>query len=559
MLLATFNLPGAGRPGHPGADPAIVARRPRPSAAAKSSVSLRHPLRLAAGLLLAGWLCLPPALAAELKVAYDAGPETLDVQEQLTTGVLQLAHLSFDPLLRWTRELGFEPRLATRWERIDPLTMRFFLRRGVRFHSGNPLTAADFKFTFDRLRGSDDFARILADFNELRVVDDYTIDLVTSNPYPLVLHAATYLFALDREFYSGVDGNGNDKSAIVKNGESFASSRVSGSGPFRVVAREANGRIVFERFADYWDERSRGNVSRIVFTPIRDENARVDALLSGDVDLIAPVPSGQFERIRAADDAELVTIHGTRIVMLQMNQNRRPEFRRQRVRMAIVHAIDNDAIARDIMRGFATPAAQFSPPGYLGHNARLKPRHDLALARRLLQEAGYENGFRITLMAPEDRYGDDARVARAVADMLAKIGVEVELTTMSNAEYWPRFDDRAADLMMIGWRSETEDSANIFEFLAMTPTPDTHFGQYNSGNYSSEFVDATTLQAKQETDPEKRAELLREIETNIYQDAAFIPLYWQNLAWAARKGVNIEPVVNPLNLPYLGDLVVTGD
>ncbi len=512
--------------------------------------------RLATGIALLASLCLAPASAAELRVAYAAGPETLDIQEQLTPRVLQVAHLAFDPLLRWTRELGFEPRLAERWERIDPLTMRFFLRRDVRFHSGRSLTAQDLKFSFDRLKTSADFAPEFAVFSELRVVDDYTIDLVTSGPYPLMLHAATQLFALDRAFYSGSDADGNDKSAIVKNGASFASTHVSGSGPFRVVAREADGRLVFERFADYWDRRSPGNVTRIVFTPIADDKARVSALLAGEVDFIAPVPATELETIRAARDVDLVVLPGTRIVMLQMNQNRRPEFRRQRVRMAIVHAIDKSAITQQIMQGFATPAGQFSPPGYLGHNARLEPRYDLALARRLLQEAGYTKGFRVTMMAPTDRYGNDEAVARAVADMLAKIGIEVELTTLANAEYWPRFDDRAADIMMIGWHSDTEDSANLYEYLAMTPTEDTHFGQYNAGNYSSEFVDAATQQANQETDLEKRAQLLKEIEARIYQDAAVIPLYWQNLAWAARKGVGIEAVVNPLDLPYLGDLVI---
>ena len=554
-LLSTFSS-GDGPPARHNGDPAIAARPWRRPATATNPLPWRNGLRLVTALLLGAWLGCAPVSAAELRVAYDAGPETLDVQEQLSTGVLQLAHLSFDPLLRFTRELEFEPRLATRWERIDPLTVRFFLRRGVRFHSGNPLTAADFGFAFERLGNSDDFADIFADFSELRVVDEYTIDLVTSRPSPLVLHAATHLFALDREFYSGRDAGGNDRAAIVKNGASFASTRVSGSGPFRVVAREPGGRILFERFADYWDEDSPGNVDRIVFTPIPDAKARVDALLAGEVDFIAPVSPEHFERIRATGSVDLVTLHGTRIVMLQMNQNRRPEFRRQRVRMAIVHAIDNGAIAQRIMRGFATPAAQFSPPGYLGHNPKLEPRYDPELARRLLQEAGYDSGFRVTLMAPADRYGDDEAVARAVAEMLAKIDVEVELTTMSNDAYWPKFDDRAADLMMIGWRSQTEDSANLYEYLAMSPTPDTHFGQYNAGNYSSEFVDAATQQAAQETDPEKRAELLREIEARIYQDAAFIPLYWQNLAWAARKGVDIGPVVNPLNLPYLGDLVI---
>ncbi len=503
-----------------------------------------------------GLLSLAPAAATELRVAYDAEPVTLDIHEQLSASVLQLAHLSFDPLLRWDRDLRFEPRLATRWQRIDPTTVRFFLRRNVRFHSGNPMTAEDFKFTFERLKGSYDYRPVFENFTELRVIDDFTIDLVTSIPYPLVLHAATYLFPLDHKFYTGTDANGDDKAAIVKNGPSFASTQLSGTGPFRLVAREPGVRIVLERFSDYWDKGSPGNVSRIVVTPIENGKARVAALLAGDVDFIAPVPPGDFDRIRAASNVELVTLPGTRIVMLQMNQTRRPEFREQRVRMAIVHAIDKDRIARRIMGGFATPAGQFSPPGYLGHNAKLKPRYDLALARRLMREAGYANGFRITMMSPVNRYGNDAEIAREIAAMLEKINIKVELTTMANVEYWPKFDDRAADIMMIGWRSDTEDSANFYEFLAMTPDQSTGLGAYNSGNYSSDDVDTMTNMANLETDPEKRAEILRSIEARVYQDAAFIPLYWQNLAWAARKGVNIAPIVNPLNFSYLGDLVI---
>ncbi|MDH3631851.1 MAG: ABC transporter substrate-binding protein, partial [Gammaproteobacteria bacterium] len=148
------------------------------------------------------------------------------------------------------------------------------------------------------------------------------------------------------------------------------------------------------------------------------------------------------------------------------------------------------------------------------------------------------------------------KIAQAVAAMLSKINIKVDLQTMPKAQYWPAFDDRAADIMMIGWHSDTEDSANFFEFLAMTPDQSTGMGAYNGGNYSSDYVDTTTLAANRETDSAKRAEMLQAIEAKIYQDAGFIPLHWQNLAWAARKGVDVDPIVNALNFPYLGDLVV---
>jgi peptide/nickel transport system substrate-binding protein len=151
---------------------------------------------------------------------------------------------------------------------------------------------------------------------------------------------------------------------------------------------------------------------------------------------------------------------------------------------------------------------------------------------------------------------NDDKIAQAVAVMLAKINIKVDLQTMPKAQYWPAFDDRAADIMMIGWHSDTEDSANFYEFLAMTPNSDTGMGVYNSGNYSSNYVDEGTLAANRETDSAKRTKMLQAIEERIYNDAGFIPLHWQNLAWAARKGVNIDPIVNALNFPYLGDLVI---
>ena len=187
----------------------------------------------------------PLALAAdatkELKMAYDADPVTLDIHEQLSGGILQLSHMTFDPLLRWTKDLGFEPRLAESWERVDDKTMRFKLREGVKFHSGNELTTADVKFTFERLKESQDFKAIFKPFSAINVIDDYTFELVTSEPYPLLLNTATYIFPLDSEFYSGQTEDGKDKDAILKHGNSFASENLSGrrnsrtGGPGRTV------------------------------------------------------------------------------------------------------------------------------------------------------------------------------------------------------------------------------------------------------------------------------------------------------------------------------------
>ena len=496
------------------------------------------------------------ASAKTLKLAYDADPVSLDIHEQLSGGTLQLSHMVCDPLVRWNQDLGFDPRLAESWERQDDTTVRFNLRQGVKFHSGREMTAKDVKFTFDRLKQSEDFAGIFVNFTALNIVDDHTFDLVTEGPYPLVLHTATYIFPLDSEFYSGTDDNGKDKAEIIKHGDSFASTNISCTGPYTISEREQGVKVVFDRFADYWDANSPGNVEQIVMTPIKEDPTRVAALLSGDVDFAAPIPPTDLERIDASEDVNLVTMSGTRIITFQLNQERKEEFKDARVRQAIVYAINNEGIVEKIMKGFGTAAAQQSPKGYQGYHPDLQPRYDLDKAKALMKEAGYEDGFSVTMMAPNNRYVNDDKIAEAVAGMLAKINIDVDLTTMPKAQYWPKFDERAADMMMIGWHSDTEDSANFNEFLTMTPDEETGYGQYNSGNYSNAEVDQLTLDSAKETDEAKRIEMLQKVEQILYDEAAYVPLHWQDLAWAAKNGVNIDKVLNVMNFPYLGDLVI---
>ena len=208
------------------------------------------------------------------------------------------------------------------------------------------------------------------------------------------------------------------------------------------------------------------------------------------------------------------------------------------------------------MRGQATAANQLSPASFAGHNPALAPRYDLAKAKALMKEAGYADGLSVSMISPNNRYVGDARIAEAVAAMLAKIKIKVDLQTLPKAQYWQRFDERAGDIMMIGWQSDTLDSANFYEFLTMTPDKKTGYGQYNAGNYSNPEVDRLTLQTQTMTDPVARAAVLKKIERILYDDAALLPIQWQHLAWAARKNVKIGPVVNVIDMPYLGDLVI---
>jgi peptide/nickel transport system substrate-binding protein len=503
-----------------------------------------------------GCTTLAAAEGKTLRMAYDADPTSLDPHEQLASATLQLSHLVFDPLIRRRQDNTFEPRLAERWEQIDEVTLRFHLRDGVTFHSGRPLTADDVVWTFDRLKTSPDFKALFEPFQEARAVDNHTVDIVTKGSYPLTLNLATYIFPMDHAFYTGTDENGRPKDAVVKHGSSFASANISGTGPFRVTKREQGIRLELQRVDDYWDTESPGNVKKIVLTPIKEPATRVAALLAGDVDFIAPVPPTDFRRLEAAPCCTLVTMPSTRILTFQLNQNRVEAFKDPRVRKAMTYAINRKGIAKKIMRGFATPAGQLSPEGYAGHDPDITPPHNVEKARALMKEAGYEDGFSVTMIAPNNRYVGDARIAEAVAAMLAKINIKVDLQTMPKAQYWQRYDARDGDILMIGWQSDTQDSGNFFEFLAMTPDSATGYGQYNAGHYSNPEVDRLTMLSQSMTDSDARAKVLKKVERLLHDDAALLPIQWQHLAWAARKNVNIEPIVNAIDMPYLADLVV---
>jgi peptide/nickel transport system substrate-binding protein len=186
----------------------------------------------------AGVAGVAPAEAKTLRMAYDADPVSMDPHEQLSGGTLQFSHMVFDPLVRFTQDLAYEPRLAESWEQIDDRTMRFKLREGVTFHSGNPFTAEDVVFTVERLKQSPDFKGLFEPFVGAKAVDDHTVDLITKEPYPLVLTMATYIFPMDKAFYTGTDDNGEPKDALVKHGSTFASTNASGTGPFVVRTRE---------------------------------------------------------------------------------------------------------------------------------------------------------------------------------------------------------------------------------------------------------------------------------------------------------------------------------
>jgi len=489
-----------------------------------------------------------------LKLAMDADPVSLDPQVQLSGGMLQFSHMVFDSLVRYDQDMNFVPRLATKWERIDDLTMRFHLREGVKFHSGNDFTAEDVVFSLERLKRSEDFKGLFEPFTGAKVVDAHTVDLITKQPYGLVLNMATYIFPMDKKFYTGTDDKGKPKDLILKTDYSYANVNESGTGPYVVGQREQGVKVIFTRFADYWDHT--GNVEEIILTPIKNDATRVAALLSGDVDFIMPVPPQDLERINSTDGLQLVTMSGSRIISFQLNGERNPALADPKVRLAMAYAYDNNGVVDKIMKSFATAAGQMSPRGYAGHLEELAPRYDLEKAKALMAESGFPNGFEATMIAPNNRYVNDEKISEAFVSMMSKIGAKISLKTMPKAQYWDQFDAQVADIQMLGWHSDTEDSGNFYEFLSMCRNAETGYGQYNSGNYCNAKVDELTLAAQTETDMAKRAAQCQEAEKIQYDEAGFIPLHWQNLSWASKSNMDTPKVVNVMNFPYFGDLIV---
>lgn len=489
------------------------------------------------------------AQAIDIKIALDAEPVSLDPHEQLSEGALQYSHTVFDPLVRWRQDGSVEPRLAISWQMLNNTTLRLSLRQGVTFHTGNPFTASDVAFTLRRLKRSTDFKALFDVVANSEIIDNYTIDIHTRHPFPQLMSTLAYVFVLDEKFYQTRDD-------IVKFGHSFASNHESGTGPFIVVERIPGEKLRFVRNPQYWDNQSKGNVDSLEILPIRSDSTRLAALLTGDVDIISPIASIDIPRVERLPDVQLVSLPGTRIIMLQLNQARRPELRDLRVRQAMSLAINQPLIVEKVLRGYARPAGQLSAEPFLGHIDNLQPEFDLQRARQLMLEAGYEQGFSLTLMAPNDRYMSDEQIAQAVAAMFEKINIKVDFKTLPKAQYFQLYDQRAADVMMLGWQSDTLDSNNIFEFTVACRDLGSGLGAYNASGYCNPVVDNMVKQANQTLNIEKRQALMRAVEEQLAADIPVIPLHWQSMVWASRAGMNLGDIINLQNYPYLGDLVV---
>ena len=495
--------------------------------------------------------------AVTLRVSNQGDVQSMDPHSLNESLQLSFMASVYESLVGRGKDMSVVPLLATRWSQTSPTVWRFELRHGVKFHDGTPFTAEDVIFSFKR--GTDsgsDMRGYTAPIKEVRKVGDYTVDIETVAPYPILPDTLTVFAIMSKKW---CEENKAERPVDRRKGiENTASFKANGTGPFRLKERQPSVRTVLVRNFNYW-EKVESNLDEIDFTPIGNDATRVAALLSGETDVMEPVPLQDIERIKASPSFNVLQGPELRTVFLGMDQKRdellfssvkgKNPFKDVRVRKAFYQAIDIEAIKSRVMRGSASPTALMIGPGVRGFPADLNKRlpYDPEASKKLLAEAGYPNGFEIGMNCPNDRYVNDAAICQAVAANLARVGVKVNLTAETKVSYFPKILRRDTSFYLLGWTPSTADAHDALYNLMATPT-DKGQGQYNLGSYSNPRLDELTTKIQTETDQAKRAEMIREAFKIHADDVGHIPLHQQGLAWAYAKNVSLVQL--PTNYMY---------
>ncbi len=473
----------------------------------------------------------------------------------------------FERLTAWDKKLDLVPSLATSWELKSPTLWRFQLRRGVRFHDGTPFTAADVVFSIERAQlPSSNFKVYATPIGKARAIDAHTVEIETPQPSPLLLQLVNTVRIMSRAW---CEKNGALKPQDFKTGEeTYASRNANGTGPYTLVKREAEIATVMRKSPDWWglregrgDRRFEGNVDEMIYRPVKSDATRMAALVTGELDLVLDPPLQDIPRLRSDPRMRVVEGPENRVIFLVMDQEReelkysnvkgRNPLKDLRVRKALYHAIDLDAIRKQVMRGMSLPTGALVPTAAMSFPA-IEPRllaFDAERARRLLAEAGYPDGFEIGLTCPNNRYVNDERICTALAGMLAKVGIRVNVNAMPRAQFFQKVDQFDHSMHLYGWGGAATDPG-------FTLTPILHSrdgkgrGDFNSGRYRDEALDRLIESVEMEMDPARRRALMLEAFQRARDNVYLIPLHRQVIPWAARANVKLvhrpDNVVEPL-------------
>lgn len=487
------------------------------------------------------------ASAQTIRVANQGDATSLDPHSLNESLQLSLLGNVYEPLITRNRDLSLAPALATAWRQTAPTVWRFELRQGVRFHDGTPFTADDVVFSLARTRlDGSDMKSHTNYVKEARKLDEHTVEIETTVPFPVLPDVLTMVYMMSRQWCETQHAQAPaDRRSGAENAASF---QANGTGPFRVRDRQPGVRTVFARHTDYWAPLD-GSPAEVIFTPIGSDATRVAALLSGQVDVMEPVPVQDLARVNAGPGTRAVTGPELRTIFLGMDQQRsellhasvkgRNPFKDVRVRRAFYQAIDIDAIQKVVMRGASNPSALLVGPGVNGFQPDIKRLpYDVRAAQRLMNEAGYGSGFEITLDCPSDRYVNDALICQAVAAHLARIQVKVRLQAEPKATYFPKVLRRDTSFYLLGWTPATYDAHNAMNAL-MACVDGKGAGQYNLGSYCNPRVDELTRRVLTEQDKDRRNAMIREAFQLHAADVGHIPLHQQALAWGVSTKASV--------------------
>jgi peptide/nickel transport system substrate-binding protein len=483
------------------------------------------------------------ASAADLRIGVASEVTTLDPHFFHLTSNTEIHKGIYSGLVTQDANMKVVPDLAVSWRTIDATHWEFRLRPGVTFQDGTPLTAADVVFTYQRARtvpnSPGSFLQYLKHVTRTEAIDPLTVRVETDGPDPILLNELQNVWIVSRKI--GTDATTSDynsgKAAI-------------GTGPYRLAEWVPGDHITLARFDNYYGPRP--DWQRVSYRAITNDAARTAALLSGDVDLIASVPGTDLATVRANPALTVATMQSNRCFFWTIDVDRdvsplvtdtdgnpmsKNPLKDVRVRRAMSEALDRDALVSRVMRGQGVPASQFMPDGVPGTSANLKPEvFDLPGAKQLLAEAGYPNGFGLTIASTNDRYINDAAMTQAVAQMWTRLGLKITVNTLPKAVYFPRAVKLEFSVLLSGNSTDTSEPLSQLNYLLGSYDASKGLGGGNYGRYSNPELDKLLAAAGVTLDDGKRAALIAQAyDLALGKDVAAIPMLFQITAWGMRK------------------------
>ncbi|WP_188825526.1 ABC transporter substrate-binding protein [Brucella endophytica] len=508
--------------------------------------------RFACAVFAASVAILPmSSFAADLTVGLSASTTSMDPQFYVVGPNSAMARNIFDGLVNQDSKQQIQPALAQSWRRIDDVTWEFKLRPNVKFHDGSDFTAKDVVASIKRVplaatNSPSSFTPYVKAIKEVVAVDPLTVQIKTDGPTPLLLNNLTRIAILPASQEKTPTEEMNKGNGVI------------GTGPFKFVSWTPDDNIVIARNDGYWGEKA--SWDKVTFRIFKNSSARVAAILSGDVDLIENIPTADTRRLESSDTINVVEVTGNRLMYLHMDQDREASpfakgadgknpLLKPDVRRALSLSINRKAIVDRVMDGQGTPAGQFVPEGYFGYDPAIKvDPYDPAKAKHLLAEAGYPDGFALTVHASNDRYPNDSRVAQAIGQFFSRIGIKTNVTTLPGSVYFTRASALEFSLIMGGAAVETGEASGVLG--PILETYGDNAGQGNRGRYSNEEFDKTLEEARKTLDDAKREKLLQKATEIAMKDTGVIPLFFLANSWATKKGISYEGRSDGYTLPY---------